>query len=107
MNQKSKIIIPAFGILVFLIVGIIFFNSNRNTPEKIANKQETKIAAETQNITATAVIGDKEIDASINSTINEVLSDSDLESEFADIDLALSDEEDIDQINNLFNENEL
>jgi len=107
MNQKSKIIIPVFGIFVFLIVGIIIFNSNKNTPEKIANKQEASVVNETQNVTATAVIGDKEIDASINATINEVLSDNDLDSEFADIDLALSDEGDIDQINNLYNDNEL
>ncbi|HAT74161.1 MAG: hypothetical protein US30_C0017G0010 [Candidatus Moranbacteria bacterium GW2011_GWF2_36_839] len=107
MNQKSKIIIPVFGIFVFLIVGIIIFNSNKNTPEKIANKQEASVVNETQNVTATAVIGDKEIDASINSAINEVLSDNDLESEFADIELALSDESELDQINNLFNENEL
>ena len=107
MNQKSKIIIPVFGIFVFLIVGVIILNSNKNASNKISNKQETKIATETQSITATAVIGDKETDTSINNTINEVLSDNDLESEFADIELALSDESELDQINNLFNENEL
>ncbi len=107
MNQKSKIIIPAFGIFVFVIVGIIIFNSNKNTTNEIAQKQETKTAIQTQIITTTAVIGDKEIDASINSAIDEVLSDNDLESEFSDIDLALSDEGDIDQINNLYNDNEL
>lgn len=107
MNQKSKIIIPVFGIFVFLIVGVIILNSNKNASNKISNKQETKIATETQSITATAVIGDKETDTSINNTINEVLSDNDLESEFADIELALSDESELDQINNLFNDNEL
>jgi len=107
MNQKSKIIIPAFGIFVFLIIGIIIFNSNKNTTNEIAQKQETKTINQAQIATATAVIGDKEIDTSINTAINEVLSDNDLESEFADIELALSDESELDQINNLFNDNEL
>ncbi|MFZ2975789.1 MAG: hypothetical protein WA055_04170 [Candidatus Moraniibacteriota bacterium] len=107
MNQKSKIIIPVFGIFVFLIVGIIVFNSNKNTTNEIAQKQETKTINQAQIATATAVIGNKEIDTSINTAINEVLSDNDLESEFADIELALSDESELDQINNLFNDNEL
>jgi len=107
MNQKSKIIIPIFGIFVFLIIGIIVFNSNKNTTNEIVQKQETKTTNQTQIATATAVIGDKETDASINTAINEVLSDNDLESEFADIELALSDESELDQINNLFNDNEL
>ena len=95
------------GILVFLIVGVIIFNSSKNTPEKITTSPQAKTVDEKSIATTTAVIGDKEIDASINTTINEVLSDNDLDSEFADIDLALSDEGDIDQINNLYTDNEL
>lgn len=107
MNQKSKIIIPVMGILVFLIVGVIIFNSSKNTPEKITTSPQNKTVNEKSIATTTAVIGDKEIDEAINTAINEVLSDNDLDSELADIDLALSDEEDIDQINNLYNDNEL
>ncbi|MDO9231637.1 MAG: hypothetical protein Q7U36_04150 [bacterium] len=108
MNQKSKIIISALGIFVLLVVGVVVFNSSKNIPGKIVTTPKAKtIAKDVAITTTTAVIGDKQTDASINTTINDVLSDNDLDSEFADIDLALSDEGEIDQINNLYNDNEL
>lgn len=108
MNQKSKIIISILGIFVLLVVGVVVFNSNKNIPGEIVTNPKAKtIAKDVAITTTTAVIGDKQTDASINTTINDVLSDNDLDSEFADIDLALSDEGDIDQINNLYNDNEL
>lgn len=106
MNQKLKFAISGLGIILILVVGAVLFSASKNNSQ-ITTKQKTKSTNETKLVTTSAVIGDKETDASINTTINEVLSDDDLDAEFSDIDLALSDETEIDQINNLFNDNEL
>lgn len=106
MNQKIKFAISGLGIILILVVGAVLFSASKNNSQ-IATKQNTKNTNETKLVTTSTVIGDKETDASINATINEVLSDDDLNAEFSDIDLALSDETEIDQINNLFNDNEL
>lgn len=106
MNQKLKFAISGLGIILILVVGAVLFSASKNNSQ-IATKQNAKNTNETKLVTTSAVIGYKETDASINATINEVLSDDDLDAEFSDIDLALSDETEIDQINNLFNDNEL
>lgn len=103
MNQKSKLIIPAVGIIAFLVVGVILFSFSKDNSE-IAT---SPIVSETAIVTTSSVIGDKSIDESINAVLNDALSENDLNSEFEDIELALSDEEEFDQINNLFNDNEL
>lgn len=106
MNKKLKFAISALGVVLILVIGAVLFSSLKDN-SKITTKQNIKNINETKISTTSPVIGDKETDASINTTINEVLSDDDLESEFADIELALSDEADINQINNLYNDNEL
>jgi len=106
MNQKLKFAISSLGVVLILAVGAVLFSSLKNNSE-IATKQNTKNTKENKIATTSPVIGDKETDMAINAAINDVLSDNDLDSEFADIDLALSDEENIDQINNLYNDNEL
>jgi hypothetical protein len=113
MDKKTKIAIPILGIFAFLIVGVIIFNSGKSKTE-ITNypNQSQSFPAETQ-ITTTAltttsaVTGDEELDASINSVLNDVLSEDALEAEIDDIDLVLSDQDEISQINNLYNDNEL
>ncbi|MFZ2193038.1 MAG: hypothetical protein WAV31_02240, partial [Candidatus Moraniibacteriota bacterium] len=113
MNKKTNLIIPAVAIFVFLVIGVAIFNSSKNTNEKLADNSIKKIATKDKKIPETAIVttttatGDKETDAAINATLNDIMSDDDLNAEFSDIDLALSDETDINQINNLFNDNEL
>ncbi|MFZ2834584.1 MAG: hypothetical protein WAZ64_00955, partial [Candidatus Moraniibacteriota bacterium] len=113
MNKKTNLIIPAGAIFVFLVIGVAIFNSSKNTNEKLADNSIKKIATKDKKIPETAIVttttatGDKETDAAINATLNDIMSDDDLNAEFSDIDLALSDETDINQINNLFNDNEL
>lgn len=105
MNQKLKYSISALGIIALLAVGIIVFKSNDNG-SGIASNQKTTIG-ETKFATITPIIGNKEVDASVNEALDEVLNENDLDSELADVELALADETELDQINNLVNENEL
>ena len=108
MNQKSKISIAILGVFALLIAGIIIFNSSRNNSEIAANPNQNQIKKiEPVIATTSAATGDQEIDSSVNSVLNDMLSEDDLNKELSDIDLALSDEEEINQINNLFNDNEL
>jgi len=103
MEKKLKYAISALGVVIILVVGIVAFNTGKDVPE-IANK---KTPTETKIITTSPIIGNESIDDSINEALNEVLNESDFESELDDIELALSDEEALDDINNLINDNEL
>jgi hypothetical protein len=115
MDTKTKIAIPTLGVLAFLIVGVIILKSPEKKTE-ITNypNQSQSFQAKTQPATTpttltttSVVIGDEDLDASINSVLNDVLSEDALEAEIADIDLVLSEQDDINQINNLYNDNEL
>ena len=109
MNQKSKLSMVVLGAFALLIVGIIVFGPLKNNSPKVAensNQQQTALKKPAI-ATTTAATGDQEIDASINSILNDALSEDDLNAELSDIDLALSDNDELVQINNLFNDNEL
>lgn len=113
MEQKLKVALSMLGVLLILIIGFAIINFNNDSPEITTinqTKKSTKneITTEKQ-ITPTnsSVIGDKKTDESVNAVINEVLSDDDIDSEIEDMEIILSEENEVDQINNLFNENEL
>ncbi len=116
MQQKSKPILAMLSIVAFLIVGFIFFNGSKSTPQ-IANAphaikkiEPIKIKSTTEKsiITTSPITGNKSIDSSINNILNSSLSEDDLDKEFSDANLNLStDEESLNQINNLSNNNEL
>lgn len=106
MNSKLKLSLSALVVIVVLAVGIAVFKSNgRNSG--VAIDQKTETVGKTKLATTTPVIGNKEVDASVNGALNDVLNEDDLNSELADVDLALSDEAELDQINNLVNDDEL
>lgn len=104
MNQKLKLSLSALGVILVIAVGIIAYQ--KGTAPEVAIDQ-TKTISETKLTTTSPVIGDAEIDASINEALDEVMDDTALEAEFADIELALSEETELNQINNLFDDNEL
>ena len=106
MNQKLKLSISLLGIIAVLVVGIAIFKSNKNTPVT-TTKQSAPAISTTKIATITPVIGNKEIDTSINETLDGVLSETNLDAEMASVDLALADEDAFNQINNLVNDNEL
>lgn len=107
MNQKLKISLSILGVFIILIIGLASYNLKNNISSNTAEKQTTKNTKETQLVTTSALTGNTKTDAEINTVINEILSENDLNSELEDVDLTLAQEEEINQINNLFNENEL
>jgi len=106
MNQKLKNSISLAGIVVVLVIGAIIFKSNKNTPTA-TTKQNTPTVNATKTATTALVIGDKEIDTSINETLDKVLNETSLDAELADTSSSLTDEDALNQINNLVNDNEL
>ena len=108
MNQKSKLSIVVLGVFALSIIGIIIFGPLKNNSKVAENLNLNQMPQkELAIVTTSAATGDQEVDASINSVLNDILSEDDLDAELSDIDLALSDIENLDQINNLFNDNEL
>ncbi len=117
MQQKSKLILATLSIGAFLIMGFIIFNNSQNTlpvaniPHpipKVKPDVPTKPAPTKPLVTTSSVTGDNSVDSSINAVLNEELSENDLTGEFSDTDSKVStDEENLNQINNLSNENEL
>lgn len=106
MDQKLKISASILGVIMIITVGIIAYKFDQDKPE-IANIEVPATVAETKVTNITPVIGNKEVDASINSVLNNVLNEDSLDSELADIELAISDEAALDEINNLINDDEL
>jgi hypothetical protein len=106
MNQKLKISISIVGVIAVFIIGITIFKSNKNVPVTTMNQNSPSVTA-TKIATITPVIGNKEVDTSINETLDEVLNETNLDAEMASVDLALADEDAFNQINNLVNDNEL
>jgi hypothetical protein len=106
MNKKLKFSISLVGIIALLIVGVTIFKANKNTPVATV-KQNTPAVNATKVATTTPIIGDKEIDTSLNETLDEVLNETNFDAELASVDLALADEDALNQINNLINDNEL
>lgn len=107
MNQKLKLAIPALAIVALIAIGAISYNSNRAAQVATTQKADD-VSEDLVTPTTSPVIGDKETDASINKAINDALSENNIDAEFDDIELALSsEEEELSQINNLFNDNEL
>ena len=97
------------GIVAILLVGVALFKSDQKTPSVAINqKANPAVSEETKLATTTPVIGDKEVDASVNKDIDNILNEDDIKSEInTDANIALSDESSLDQINNLYNDNEL
>ncbi len=112
MQQKSKLALVTLSIVAFLIVGFIILNNSKNSiPIAVApNHPIPKTQPEKSKplVTTSPIIGDKTIDSSINTILNNALSDDNLDKEFSDTDSELSnDEESLNQINNLSNKNDL
>jgi hypothetical protein len=105
MPQKLKFFLSALGIIAILMVGIFAYQVGQDNME-VANQQAINKINTPATIT-TPVIGDAEIDTSINATLDEVLGETDLDAELADVELVLSDEDALNQINNLVNDDEL
>ncbi len=109
MQQKSKLILATLSIVAFLGVGFVLFHNSSSTIP-VANAPRP-IPGPNPDIppksirTTSPITGDKSIDSSINSILNDSLSEDNLDKEFTDTDLDLSaDEENLNQINNLSNE---
>ncbi len=102
MNQKLKVSLSILGVFMILAIGFFAYENNSQVA---APKESAKI--ETKLATTTPVIGDEKVDASINNSLDEVLNENDFDSELDDVELALSDEIALDDINNLINDDEL
>ena len=108
MNKKIKISISLLGIVIVLAIILVAFRVNDKkieTATVIAPAPE-KIQTNEPLTTTSPLTGDKATDDSINQTLNETLSDNNLDADFSNTDLAIE-ETDPSQINNLFNDNEL
>jgi len=103
MDKKLKYAVSILGVVIILVVGIIALD-NGQKPSEVATQKST---TETKLVTNSPIIGDEKIDESINEILNEALDDSEFESELAEIELALADEEILNEINNLINDDEL
>jgi hypothetical protein len=106
MTQKLKFSLSALGIIALLAIGIFAYQIGQEDAEIVNQPKINKINT-TDKITATPVIGDAEIDMSINATLDEVSNETDLDAELADVELIVSDEDSLNQINNLINDDEL
>jgi len=104
MEQKMKLPLSIFGIALIIVAVIVTFKA---TNPEMAKKENGAAITKTRLATTTPVIGDEKIDASINSSLDEILNENDFDSELDDIELALSDERALDDINNLIKDDEL
>ena len=102
MNQKLKVSLSMLGVLMVLAIGLFAYNQK----PKVAIQKESAVP-KIKLATTTPVIGDAKVDASINSSLDEALNENDFDSELDDVELALSDEIALDDINNLINDDEL
>ena len=98
--------VSILGVVMIIIILLGAYKLSQDKPE-VANIKVVTPAKEKSLKTTTPVIGDKEVDTSINNALDNVLNEDSLDSELADVDLALTDEVELDEINNLVNDNEL
>jgi len=103
MQQKLKVSLLMLAVFMILVIGFFAYEKN----SQIGTKKKENIKTETKLATTTPVINDEKVDASINNSLDEVLNENDFDSELDDVELALSDEMALDDINNLTNDDEL